>query len=208
MRSIIYIDGFNLYYSALLGKGKKWLDLERCFRNLRPHDEIQRIDYYSALKIGKEVRQRQMNYLEVLGAMPLVNVVLGKFKRVDRRCRVRDCARDPMDRGYKAWEEKMTDVNIATRMIDDACQDEADALILVSGDTDLVPPLSLIKHRFPEKKLIVYVPGSFRAKFGMEFAPYADKRNLPTNIILRSQLPREVSLPGQPARRVKKPSSW
>ena len=38
VRSIVYIDGFNLYYGALKGGPYKWLDLERFFRRLRNAD--------------------------------------------------------------------------------------------------------------------------------------------------------------------------
>jgi hypothetical protein len=40
-RSVVYVDGFNLYYGAVRGSPHKWLDLERFFRLARPHDEIQ-----------------------------------------------------------------------------------------------------------------------------------------------------------------------
>jgi len=31
-RTVIYIDGFNLYYGALRGTPYKWLDIEKSFR--------------------------------------------------------------------------------------------------------------------------------------------------------------------------------
>ncbi len=40
-RSIVYVDGLNLYYGALRGGPHKWLDLERYFELLRPHDELE-----------------------------------------------------------------------------------------------------------------------------------------------------------------------
>ena len=44
-RSIIHIDGFNLYYGALRGGPYKWLNLERYFHLLLPNDNIQNIRY-------------------------------------------------------------------------------------------------------------------------------------------------------------------
>jgi hypothetical protein len=35
-RSIIYVDGFNLYYGAVRGGPHKWLDLQKYFTMLRP----------------------------------------------------------------------------------------------------------------------------------------------------------------------------
>ena len=39
-RSIVYVDGFNLYYGAIKHtRGRKWLDLWKFFRRLRPDDD-------------------------------------------------------------------------------------------------------------------------------------------------------------------------
>jgi hypothetical protein len=40
-RSIIYIDGFNLYYGAVKNTPWKWLDMEKYFSLLLPDDDIQ-----------------------------------------------------------------------------------------------------------------------------------------------------------------------
>lgn len=61
-RSIVYIDGFNLYYGAIRGGPFKWLDLQAYFRRLRQADDIQRIYYFSALVDGPG-RARQETYL-------------------------------------------------------------------------------------------------------------------------------------------------
>ena len=42
-RLVVYVDGFNLYYGAVKGTPYKWLDLQRYFTLLRPHDDIQQI---------------------------------------------------------------------------------------------------------------------------------------------------------------------
>jgi uncharacterized LabA/DUF88 family protein len=43
-------------------------------------------------------------------------------------------------------------------MLDDAYQDHCDQFVLVSGDSDLVPAINLVRTRFPLKKVIVYIP--------------------------------------------------
>ena len=43
-------------------------------------------------------------------------------------------------------------------MLDDAYQDQCDHLILFSGDSDLVPAVSMVRQRFPKKRITVYVP--------------------------------------------------
>jgi len=51
-RSIIYIDGFNLYYGAVKNMSWKWLGIERYFSSFLPYDEIQIIKYFTAKMLG------------------------------------------------------------------------------------------------------------------------------------------------------------
>jgi len=57
-------------------------------------------------------------------------------------------------------EEKRTDVNVAVKMVSDATLNKTDTFVLVSADSDLVPPLEFIKKHFPEKKIKIYFPPS------------------------------------------------
>lgn len=52
----------------------------------------------------------------------------------------------------------MTDVNIATQMIIDAYQDRYDSAILISGDSDLVPPIRSVHENFKNKRVAVFFP--------------------------------------------------
>lgn len=56
---------------------------------------------------------------------------------------------------YKRSREKGIDVKIATDLIIGALDKKYDTAILVSSDTDLVPALDLIRHRF--KKRVEYI---------------------------------------------------
>ena len=38
-RSIIYVDGMNLYFGMVKGTPYRWLDLQRMFERLRPGDD-------------------------------------------------------------------------------------------------------------------------------------------------------------------------
>ena len=126
---IVYIDGFNLYYGALKDTpALKWLNLERYCALLRPHDDIIKIRYFSALVTGP-TKPHQQEYLKALSTTPLVSVVLGKFKAKQVRCGVPACPHSGEKR-FRVPEEKRTDVNIATFMIDDAYQDYCDHFIL------------------------------------------------------------------------------
>ncbi len=52
----------------------------------------------------------------------------------------------------------MTDVNIATQILIDAYQDKYDMAMLISGDSDLVPPIKAIHDNFKSKRVFVAFP--------------------------------------------------
>ena len=57
-------------------------------------------------------------------------------------------------------QEKMTDVNIAVELLEDAFQDRFDTALLISADSDLVPPVLAVKRLFPKKRVVtVFPPG-------------------------------------------------
>lgn len=56
------------------------------------------------------------------------------------------------------YEEKMTDVNIATEMLTDAYEDQYDVAILVSADSDLIAPVQAVRRLFPQRRVIVALP--------------------------------------------------
>ena len=69
-RTIVYIDGFNLYYPALKGTAHKWLDIAAMSRAALPHAcTIERVDYYTAHISGRVdagAPRRQHAYLRAL----------------------------------------------------------------------------------------------------------------------------------------------
>ena len=205
-RSIVYIDGFNLYYGALRGGPDKWLDLQRYFSRLRPDDDLQQVRYFTARIVGPS-SSNQEAYLRALETLPLVTTYLGKFKTKRVVCRATACTFQG-DRRFPTPEEKRTDVNIAITMLDDAYQNNCDRLVVVSGDSDLVPAVNMVKSRFPEKEVVVYVPSRSPIRgAAVELRSAADKdRGLPLALLGRSQLPPQVSdgMGGW----ISKPPSW
>jgi uncharacterized LabA/DUF88 family protein len=206
-RAIVYIDGFNLYYGVLKFSKDKWLDIERLFTMLRPHDQLQKIRYFTALSSGGK-SQDQLAYLRALETLPLVNVVRGRYKNKSVKCLVRPCVVPDAHRMFNTQEEKRTDVNIAVSMLDDAYQNLGDHLIVVSGDSDLVPAVNMVKIRFPVKQVTVYVPSRNPVRgAAVELRAAADKdRDLPLNLLRIAQLP--ASIPDGSGGFIVKPSSW
>jgi hypothetical protein len=203
--TIIYVDGFNLYYGAVKGTPYKWLDLGRFFRLLRPHDDIISIRYFSALVMGP-TRPNQETYLQALATTPEVDVLLGNFKRKRVKCLVQACTAT-CNKFFEVQEEKRTDVNIAVSMLDDAYQGKCDQMILVSGDSDLVPPIRAIRSRFTNIKCMVYVPAQHPTRahaVELRTAAHAS-RDLPLNLLSKAQFPTTLNTCSGV---IRKPASW
>jgi len=191
-RSIVYIDGFNLYNGSVKGTAHKWLNLQKFFEKLRMDDEIQAVKYFTA-KMDGEKGTRQQVYLNALQTLSKVEVIAGWYKKKTIRCHVRNCGFTGK-KEFPSWEEKRTDVNIAIHILDDAYRDLSDKIVVVSGDSDLVPALLMVRERFPNKVIIVYVPASNEIRgAAVQIRSAADKNStLPTDLFAKCQLPSKV----------------
>ncbi len=151
---ISYVDGFNLYYAIrdLERPHLKWVDLKKLSESLlRKNEVLAAVNYFSAYATWmpeKMVRHRE--YVKALRSQG-VNIIFGKFK--DKFITCRKCGRT-----YQTKEEKETDVNIPMAMLSDAFLDRYDRAILISADTDLRPPLDLVRQQFPKKEIFVAAP--------------------------------------------------
>ena len=217
-RSIIYIDGLNLYYSARRyfggpkSKGWKWLDVERYFRLIRQDDDIQVIKYFTSLVRGPS-QGNQKPFLAALKTLPKVEVVYGKFKDKTVTRWITLCGGSIANHLIiKTVEEKRTDVSIALHMVCDAIDNKCDRSVLVSGDTDLVPALERIKERSPSKEICLYVPSGTAPHLRVqreaeELWALADKpAYLNMALMQKCQLP--ATLTGTLGKSVQKPSDW
>lgn len=199
-RTIVYIDGFNLYYGVFKQhyRRHKWLDFDAYFRQLMPAGNIVAIKYFSALVSAihnPDGRARQCTYWEALRTLSLTRIIEGRFKDKSVTCQVRPC-RFPGDKRFIVPEEKRTDVNIALEILDDAYQGAVDEIVLISGDSDLAPALEKIKLRFPPIRIVVYVPAAFNPKRGKapDLRRLADKaRNFDGALCAHAQLPTTIT---------------
>ena len=203
-RSIVYIDGLNLYYGALKGTAWRWLDIAQYFHRLRTHDSIQAIKYFTA-KFAVSVDHE--TYLAAL-ATTKIQIILGTFKHKTIPCRVTGCTY--AGKKYFTYpEEKKTDVNIGIHMVSDAYQNLYDLAIIVTGDSDLVPALEMITKTFRKKKIICYVPDSSGKRgIGADLrkSPGSQCRILPNRLVAVSQLPPRI--PDGKGGFIVKPASW
>ncbi|MBP9112276.1 MAG: NYN domain-containing protein [Polyangiaceae bacterium] len=158
-RVITYIDGFNLYFGLRQKQWRKyyWLDLAALSRALlKSGQSLVETNYFTSRikqSNGNEAEvKRQTTYLDALAARGEVLRHEGHFLiKEGERCRA---CRAPIVR----FEEKMTDVKIATKLLLDAFDDRFDTALVISGDSDLSPPIEAILRRHPSKRIIVVFP--------------------------------------------------
>src|SRR5437762_1904323 len=122
MKAYVYVDGFNLYYGCLKNSPYKWLDLQKLCQFIFPHHEIAKIKYFTApVKIrtneqDQDKPNRQQIYLRALRTTPGLEIIQGIFLTHKVQMMKADYS------GYVKvikTEEKGTDANIATHLIND-----------------------------------------------------------------------------------------
>jgi hypothetical protein len=158
MRTIVYVDGFNLYYRLLEKRpALKWLDLKALAATLlRPANVITGVRYYTAHISGRvdpTAPARQQRYLEALRTLPEVSVHLGAFLISEKfaglvhppEFRPRVALPQPWPDVAKVVkvEEKGSDVNLACHLLLDAFQGSYDVAAVISNDSDLVEPIRI-----------------------------------------------------------------
>lgn len=164
MRVSFLVDGFNLYHSirdleAYTGSKAKWLDLKSLFSSYLPQFGRQavltQIHYFSALpnylsNVYPDRIQRHKDYIKCLEDTGVI-VNLGRFKKREIECK--RCSRT-----FSKHEEKETDVSIGVKLVELFLTDQADTIVIVSGDTDLSPAIRTATRNFPEKHVCICFP--------------------------------------------------
>jgi hypothetical protein len=150
-RTIVYVDGFNLYYRSLKGTAYKWLNIKALAEQvLDPTNQVVMVKYYTARVTGKgdpDSPRRQQIYLDALATIPEVRVYFGNFlANVIRRPLVTPIKGLPKYVDVHHTSEKGSDVNLATHLIHDAWSGRFDAAAVISNDTDLCEPIAIVNQ--------------------------------------------------------------
>jgi len=146
MRTIVYVDGFNLYYGCLKDTSFKWLDIPSMCAAMLPNHEIVSVKYYTARVASRPSdpgqAQRQDTFLRALGASLVpVEIVFGHF--------ISSIVSRPLA-DAKGWarvikyEEKGSDVNLGVHLVRDAFMEKYHTAVVVSNDSDLAEPVRIV----------------------------------------------------------------
>lgn len=198
----VYVDGFNLYHGLKeqFGRRMLWLDLVALANSLRPRSTLVQVRYFTAPVLDQPAAaSRQSRYQQALLAHNpgLVEIVQGRYQKKPMKCR--NCGA-----GWIHYEEKETDVNVATSLVSDAARRLSNSALIISADSDLTPAVRAAKTLDPQ----LYVAAAFPPKrFSAEL-----KKLMPGSFhispakVRQSQLPATVI--GTTGRSYSRPSKW
>jgi uncharacterized LabA/DUF88 family protein len=208
-RVIFLIDGFNLYHSTLDIRNRnhgllvKWLDIHSlCASFLYTIDTkatIEKVYYFSAYAYhmkDTDVTKRHAAYIECLKSTG-VEPILGRFKEKTVNCPL--CNRD-----FVKHEEKETDVAIAIKLLEVLVNKQCETVVLMTGDTDIVPAVKTTKLLFPERAIVFAFPFGRQNNELAKIVSHSFKIRVDSYI--KNQFPDPVVLPD--GKTISKPASW
>jgi len=213
-RTSFLIDGFNLYHSlknasydlGLNAAGTKWLNIRSMCESYLPaiggNSQVEELFYYSAFATHRNfldpgVLGRQRAYIDCLKATGLT-VEMFRFKKRKMLCP--NCISS-----FNRREEKQTDVAIGAKLLEILFLNKCDTVMVVSGDTDVIPAVKTAQLLFPLKQVGFLLPYRRQNRELADLAPrlhFAIRKETYT----RHQFSDPVALPS--GRTIKKPAGW
>lgn len=208
MKTLVYVDGFNLYYGCLKGTTHGWLNPVSLVKQLvRPHHRIEKLKYFtarvSAVPTNRHAPALQETYLRALRTLPEVELIFGHF--------LTSKAKRPLADG-SGWvtilrtEEKGSDVNLATHLVADAFLGRYQAALVVSNDSDLCEPIRVVTRDIGLGVGVLMPlcrPGRRKSRALQKVATFW--KPIRRGAVAASQFPDVVSWKGQD---IHKPDSW
>jgi uncharacterized LabA/DUF88 family protein len=200
-KTIFFIDGFNLYHAIRANKlltRFKWIDLTKlcqCF--IYNKNDIKGIYYFTALATWSPSKVKKHTTFIRVQEYNGVQIVYGEFRKKTRICSI--CKKQT-----NTFEEKETDVNIATHLFELAYKDYYDTAIIISGDSDLIPAITTVQRNFPSKKFGVLIPPGRRAELLKIKADFYKK--IKTKHLISCRLPDRIQL--ENGKIIQCPPSW
>jgi len=184
VRTIAYVDGFNLYFGALRKTPHRWLNLRRLIElHLMPHNRLVGIKCFTA-KLNPRPNDPDA---PALATLPNLEIMLGHFLTKNVRMLLANPTpgQSPTVEVVKT-EEKGSDVNLAVQLLHDAHLDRFDCAVIVSGDSDLLMPVRIVRN---ELKKVVGVLNPQRHPCAVLKANATFYKHLRPNFIATAQFP-------------------
>lgn len=150
MKTIVYVDGFNLYYGAVKDTPYKWLNIHRMCELLLPKNQIVGIKYFTAKvfsrKSDPQKHIRQQVYLRALRTLPNFEIIYGHYSEHPKWMRlVNPLPGQPKYTEVIKTEEKGSDVNLAVNLLHDGYQGKYQLAVVVTNDSDLLSAVQIVQ---------------------------------------------------------------
>lgn len=198
MRTFLYIDGFNLYYSALKDTPLRWLNPIALAATAFPRNRIVATKFFTAkvTPLPHDAHQpvRQQAYWRALRTLPNLRIIEGDFRT--RIVRAKVVTPPPNTIEIFKTEEKGSDVNLGAHLLMDGFLNRYDAAIVITGDSDLVTPIRMacVDLKKPvgvlnPQRLSGPDPRPPRRSAGLQKAAAFYKNGVSWNQLLQSQFP-------------------
>jgi hypothetical protein len=145
------MDGFNLYFGCIKRTPNKWLNIRKLCETLLPRNQIDCIKYFTA-KVGARPSNpnapvNQEAYLRALRTLPRLQIYYGHFlTHTVKMPLAQPVAGLPRYVDVIKTEEKGSDVNLATELLNDAHLGRFEVAVVVSGDSDLLGPVRIVMN--------------------------------------------------------------
>lgn len=211
MRTIAYVDGFNLYYGSLKGSPHRWLDLcayfDRTLARLSPPHHLIQVKYFTArvapVPNHPNAALKQQVYLRALSAHcgNRLEIIEGNFNVKKARAPLAEPPHKTVE--ILKTEEKGSDVNLAVELVNDAWRGAFDCALVVSNDADVERAMRIVKHQL-RRRVMLYTPGAPRRQPLNVLKRWAHKQmDVDPADLAASQLPHQVQPGG-----IDKPGNW
>jgi hypothetical protein len=207
-RTNVYIDSWNLYFGCLKNTPYRWLNVaEMCRLSLPAHYHVQRIRFFTARVSARPGGDphgpvRQGTLFRALQTLPTLTMHFGTFLvSTPIMPLVTPLADGTRFVQVIKTEEKGSDVNLATHLLVDAFDNDFDAAVIVSDDSDLVEPIRIVRQKLRRHVTVLSPRGKSR-----ELSLVATRfRKIDPAVLAASQFPRTLR---DAHGRFSKPASW
>ena len=215
-KTLVYIDGYNLYYGLLKGSPRsKWLDLRALAAAMfKEEHEILSLKYFTArvrtYPHDITAEERQKIYLQALAAFGGVEIIEGFYSKkktwlphVNGKCKTCEESYAGMAHVVKL-EEKRSDVNLAVTALVDAVRSDADCFAMITGDSDQAGTVYALRREFG-KTVLVFNPREVVSDHLKRAATYYV--HIPRDLPAKCQLPEIIPI-GTHGRTIHRPAAW
>lgn len=221
MRTVAYVDGYNLYHGRLKHTAHKWLDLHALIASILhaqdPASELVTVRFYTAMvksrlaRLGMASADAQQTYHRAI-ANRGVEIVLGEFRLDEGTAPIRvDGAPPDRDKRVNIWSlsEKQTDVQLALGIYRDVAAARCEQIVLCTNDSDLAPVLQAVREDYPNVRVGVILPRHpetlHRRSASLEQLAHWTRHHITDEELATARLPDRVPTRKKPAI---KPPHW